>query len=55
LRKKGTDAVVVATGWQGHVIDPPAYPIVQLYEAWNKPEKAKKWWAKLPQTEVKAE
>jgi hypothetical protein len=29
--------------------------LIDLYEAWNKPEKAKKWWAKLPQTEVKAE
>jgi len=52
LRKKGTDAVVVATGWQRHAIDPPAYPIVQLYKAWNKPEKAKEWRIKLPQTEA---
>ena len=27
--------------------------LIQLYEAWNKPEKAKEWRAKLPQTEAK--
>jgi len=26
--------------------------IIALYEAWNKPEKAKEWRAKLPETEV---
>jgi hypothetical protein len=26
--------------------------LIQLYEAWNKPEKAKEWQAKLPQTEA---
>ena len=26
--------------------------LVQLYEAWGKPEKAEEWRAKLPQTEV---
>jgi hypothetical protein len=26
--------------------------LVSLYEAWNKPEKAKEWRAKLPQTEA---
>ena len=25
---------------------------IDLYEAWNKPEKAKEWRAKLPQTEA---
>jgi len=25
--------------------------LVELYEAWNKPEEAEKWRAKLPQTE----
>jgi urease accessory protein UreF len=27
--------------------------LIDLYEAWNKPEKAKPWRAKLPQTEAK--
>jgi hypothetical protein len=26
--------------------------LITLYEAWNKPEKAEKWRAKLPHTEV---
>jgi hypothetical protein len=26
--------------------------LIDLYEAWNKPEKAKEWRAKLTQTEV---
>jgi hypothetical protein len=26
--------------------------LIQLYEAWNKPEKAKEWRAKLSQTEA---
>jgi len=26
--------------------------LIELYEAWNKPEKAKEWRAKLPQTEA---
>ncbi len=26
--------------------------LIDLYEAWNKPEKAKEWRAKLPQTEA---
>jgi len=26
--------------------------LIDLYEAWNKPEKAEKWRAKLPQTEA---
>ncbi|MHC4533996.1 MAG: hypothetical protein ACYS6K_08590 [Planctomycetota bacterium] len=26
--------------------------LIELYEAWNKPEKANEWRAKLPQTEV---
>jgi len=26
--------------------------VIELYEAWNKPEKAKDWRAKLPQTEA---
>ena len=26
--------------------------LIELYEAWDKPEKATKWRAKLPQTEV---
>jgi hypothetical protein len=26
--------------------------IITLYEAWNKPEKAQKWQAELPQTEA---
>jgi len=26
--------------------------LIDLYEAWNKPEKAKKWRLKLPQTEA---
>ena len=25
---------------------------IKLYEAWNKPEKANEWRAKLPQTEA---
>jgi len=29
--------------------------LIELYEAWNKPEKAKQWRAKLPQTEAKIE
>jgi serine/threonine protein kinase/Flp pilus assembly protein TadD len=29
--------------------------IIELYEAWNKPEKAEEWWAKLTQTETKIE
>jgi len=26
--------------------------LIALYEAWNKPEKAKEWRAKLPKTEA---
>jgi len=26
--------------------------VIELYEAWNKPEKAEEWRAKLPQTEA---
>jgi len=26
--------------------------LIALYKAWNKPEKAKEWKAKLPQTEA---
>jgi len=26
--------------------------LIELYEAWNKPEKANEWRAKLPQTEA---
>jgi hypothetical protein len=26
--------------------------LIKLYEAWNKPEEAEKWRAKLPQTEA---
>jgi hypothetical protein len=26
--------------------------LIELYEAWGKPKKAKEWRAKLPQTEV---
>jgi len=26
--------------------------IIKLYEAWNKPEEAEEWRAKLPQTEA---
>jgi len=26
--------------------------LIALYEAWNKPEKAEEWRAKLPKTEV---
>jgi hypothetical protein len=26
--------------------------LINLYEAWNKPEKAEEWRAKLPQTEA---
>jgi hypothetical protein len=29
--------------------------IIDLYEAWNKPEKAEQWRAELPQTEAKIE
>jgi hypothetical protein len=29
--------------------------LIDLYEAWNKPEKAKEWQAKLQQTEAKTE
>jgi hypothetical protein len=29
--------------------------LIDLYEVWNKPEKAEKWRAKLPQTEAKTE
>jgi tetratricopeptide (TPR) repeat protein len=29
--------------------------LIDLYEAWNKPEKAEKWRAKLPQTEATIE
>jgi len=29
--------------------------LIALYEAWNKPEKAEHWRAKLPQTEAVAE
>ena len=29
--------------------------LIALYEAWNKPEKAEEWRAKLPQTEAKIE
>ena len=25
--------------------------LIELYEAWNKPDEAKEWRAKLPQTE----
>jgi hypothetical protein len=28
---------------------------IQLYEAWNKPEEAEKWRAKLPQKEAMEE
>jgi hypothetical protein len=28
------------------------FNLIELYEAWNKPEKAKKWRAKLPQTKA---
>jgi hypothetical protein len=27
--------------------------LITLYEAWNKPEKAKEWQAKLPQKQIK--
>jgi tetratricopeptide (TPR) repeat protein len=30
----------------------PAQYLVRVYEAWNKPEEAEKWRAKLPQTEA---
>jgi hypothetical protein len=33
----------------------PAQYLVRVYEAWNKPEKAEEWRAKLPQTEAKIE
>jgi hypothetical protein len=26
--------------------------LIELYEAWNKPEKAEKWRAKLPKTKA---
>ncbi|MFC1795305.1 tetratricopeptide repeat protein [Planctomycetota bacterium] len=29
--------------------------LIELYEAWNKPEKAKEWRAELPKTEAKIE
>jgi len=29
--------------------------LIDLYETWNKPEKAKEWRAKLPQTEAVGE
>jgi len=29
--------------------------LIELYEAWNKPEKAEQWRAKLPQTEAMEE
>ena len=29
--------------------------LIDLYEAWNKPEKANEWRSKLPQTEAKIE
>jgi hypothetical protein len=29
--------------------------LIALYEAWNKPEKAQEWRAKLPQIEAKTE
>jgi hypothetical protein len=29
--------------------------LIDLYKAWNKPEKAKEWQAKLPKTEAKTE
>lgn len=29
--------------------------LINLYEAWNKPEKAQEWRAKQPQTEAKIE
>jgi hypothetical protein len=29
--------------------------LIDLYKAWNKPEKAKEWRAKLPQTEAVTE
>jgi len=29
--------------------------LITLYEAWNKPEKAEEWRAKLPKTEAKIE
>jgi hypothetical protein len=25
--------------------------LIDLYEAWNKPEEAEKWWTKLPKSE----
>jgi hypothetical protein len=31
------------------------YNLIALHEAWNKPEKAREWRAKLPQTEAKIE
>jgi hypothetical protein len=32
-----------------------SYKSIDLYEAWNKPEKAKEWQSKLPKTEPKIE
>jgi hypothetical protein len=29
--------------------------LIDLYEAWNKPDKAEEWRAKLPQTEAERE
>jgi hypothetical protein len=29
--------------------------LIQRYEAWNKPEEAEKWRAKLPETEAQRE
>jgi len=26
--------------------------LIELYEAWDKPEPADQWWEKLPQTEA---
>jgi hypothetical protein len=28
------------------------HDLIELYKSWNKPEKAKEWRAKLPQTEA---
>jgi hypothetical protein len=38
---------LIKVGWLALLID--------LYEAWNKPEKAKQWLTKLPKTEAKRE
>jgi hypothetical protein len=32
-----------------------AITFIKLYEAWNKPEKAKEWRLKLPQTKAMEE